>query len=196
MLAKITAALVAYGPIGILLLAFIDSAGIPVATGMDALVILVAAKDPSRAYLAASLGVLGSLIGNLVLFLAARRGARRFIRDVPHPAPRGFRHWFERYGLLTVFIPAAIPIPLPTKIFVISAGVLRHSLPNFVVVILVGRALRYFGEAYLGMKLGQHSGAFLRAHSGWLIAGAVALFVVLYAVMRLMERNRQPPGID
>jgi hypothetical protein len=30
-------------------LAFIDSAGIPVASGMDALVILVAAKAPSRA---------------------------------------------------------------------------------------------------------------------------------------------------
>jgi membrane protein YqaA with SNARE-associated domain len=70
MLAKLTAALVAYGPLGILVLAFIDSAGIPVASGMDALVILVAAKAPSRALLAASMGVLGSLIGNVVLFVA------------------------------------------------------------------------------------------------------------------------------
>src|ERR1022692_353342 len=44
MLAKLTAVLIAYGPAGILVLAFIDSAGIPVASGMDALVILVAAK--------------------------------------------------------------------------------------------------------------------------------------------------------
>ena len=71
MLARLTALLVSYGPLGILLLAFIDSAGIPVASGMDALVILVAVKAPSRAYFAASLGVLGSLIGNLVLFMAA-----------------------------------------------------------------------------------------------------------------------------
>jgi len=46
MLAKLTAALIAFGPIGILILAFIDSAGIPVASGMDALVIVVAAKAP------------------------------------------------------------------------------------------------------------------------------------------------------
>ena len=39
MLARLTAALIAYGPFGILVLAFIDSAGIPVASGMDALVI-------------------------------------------------------------------------------------------------------------------------------------------------------------
>jgi membrane protein YqaA with SNARE-associated domain len=194
MLAKITAALVAYGPLGILLLAFIDSAGIPVASGMDALVILVAAKDPSRAYLAAWLGVIGSLIGNLVLFLAARRGARRFIKDVPHPGPRGFRNWFDRYGLLTVFIPAAVPIPLPTKVFVISAGALRTSLSSFVLVILAARCLRYFGEAYLGMRLGEQSGAYLRAHSRWLIGGAIALFVVVYGVLRLIERKRQTAG--
>src|ERR1039458_6230805 len=87
MLAKLTAVLIAYGPAGILVLAFIDSAGIPVASGMDALVILVAAKAPSRALFAASMGVLGSLIGNLVLFLGARAGARR--RAVSPPVPGG-----------------------------------------------------------------------------------------------------------
>jgi membrane protein YqaA with SNARE-associated domain len=189
MLAKITAALVAYGPLGILLLAFIDSAGIPVSSGMDALIILVAVKDPSRAYVAAWLGVAGSLMGNLVLFLAARGGARRFIEEVPHPGPHRFRAWFERYGLLTVFIPAAIPIPLPMKVFVIAAGVLHTRLLPFVLVIVAARALRYFGEAYLGVKLGQQSGAYLRAHAGWLIGGAAALFVVLYALLRLKERR-------
>ena len=126
MLARLTALLVSYGPLGVLLLAFIDSAGIPVASGMDALLILVAVEAPSRAYFTASLGVLGSLIGNLVLFMAARKGARRFVKEVPHPGPRRFRDWFERYGLLTIFIPAVMPIPLPLKVFVISAGVAQH----------------------------------------------------------------------
>ena len=93
MLAKLTAALIAYGPLGILVLAFIDSAGIPVASGMDALVILVAAKAPSRALLAASMGVLGSLIGNVVLFMAARTGARRFVKHFDQ------RFVFERVHL-------------------------------------------------------------------------------------------------
>src|ERR1039458_1821330 len=88
MLAKLTAVLIAYGPAGILVLAFIDSAGIPVASGMDALVILVAAKAPSRALFAASMGVLGSLIGNLVLFLGARAGARRFVKVAPLPGDK------------------------------------------------------------------------------------------------------------
>ncbi|MFN7992158.1 MAG: VTT domain-containing protein [Bryobacteraceae bacterium] len=191
MLAKLTALLVSYGPAGILLLAFIDSAGIPVASGMDALIILVAAKEPSRAYFAASMGVLGSLIGNVVLFMAARTGSRRFIKDVPHPGPSRFRDWFERYGLLTIFIPAFLPIPLPLKVFVISAGVMRTPLRTFLFVILLARVLRYFGEAYLGMKLGQKSWPYLRAHTWQMLAGAALLFAVLYGAMLWTDRRRQ-----
>ena len=194
MLARLTALLVSYGPLGILLLAFIDSAGIPVASGMDALVILVAVKAPSRAYFAASMGVLGSLIGNLALFMAARTGVRWFVRDVPHPGPRRFHEWFERYGLLTVFIPAAMPIPLPLKIFVISAAVARTPLRSFLAVIALGRVIRYFGEAYLGVSLGRDSLPFLRAHTWPLIGGAVALFVLLYAAVMLNERRRRGTG--
>jgi membrane protein YqaA with SNARE-associated domain len=191
MLAKLTAALIAYGPVGILLLAFIDSAGIPVASGMDALVIVVAAKAPSRAVLAASMGVLGSLIGNLVLFLGARAGARRFVAaKEPAEKQQRFRDWFRRYGLLTVFIPSALPIPLPLKVFVISAAAFGTPLRTFALVITLGRSIRYFGEAALGVALGEGSWQFLRAHTWHLLAGAVALFAALYLLMLWMDRRR------
>lgn len=197
MLAKLTAALVAFGPAGILVLAFIDSAGIPVASGMDALVILVAAKSPGRAVLAASMGVLGSLIGNVVLFMAARTGARRFVKDVPQPGDkRRFREWFQRYGLLTIFIPCMLPIPLPLKVFVISAATFGTPLRTFILVITAGRFIRYFGEAYLGVQLGEGSAQFLRAHTWHLLGGAVLLFMLLYALLMLTERLRRarPPA--
>jgi len=192
MLAKLTAVLVAYGPMGIMVLAFIDSAGIPVASGMDALVIVVAAKAPSRAVLAATMGVMGSLIGNMALFLGARAGARRFVKDVPQPGDkRRFREWFERYGLLTIFIPCMLPIPLPLKVFVISAALCGTPLRTFVLVIALGRSIRYGGEAYLGVRLGEGSAPFLRTHSWHLVGGAVALFAVLYALLTLTERRRR-----
>jgi membrane protein YqaA with SNARE-associated domain len=190
MLAKLTAILIAYGPLGILVLAFIDSAGIPVASGMDALVILVAAKTPSRALLAASMGVLGSLLGNVALFMGARAGARRFVKSPPPGDKTRFRGWFERYGLLTIFIPSMLPIPLPLKVFVISAAALGTPLWTFMLVITLGRCIRYFGEAYLGVKLGEGSAHFLRAHTWHLALGALALFAVLYAVLMLVERRR------
>jgi membrane protein YqaA with SNARE-associated domain len=192
MLAKLTAALVAFGPLGILVLAFIDSAGIPVASGMDALVIVVSAKAPSRALLAASMAVLGSLIGNIVLFMAARTGARRFVKSVPQPGDkRRFRDWFERYGLLTIFIPCMLPIPLPMKVFVISAAALGTPLWTFALVVALGRSIRYGGEAYLGVVLGERSWRYLRAHTWHMVGGAVALFAVLYVLLMLTERRRR-----
>jgi len=195
MLAKLTAILISYGPWGVLLLAFIDSAGIPVATGMDVIIILVAAKAPSRAFLAASLGVVGSLIGNLVLFMGVRKGFSRFVKDVPRPGEKQrFRQWFQRYGLLTVFIPALLPIPLPMKPFVACAAVLRTPLRSFLLVIVLARVLRYFGEAYLGAKLGEEPVHFLRTHTWSLVGGAVVLFAVLYALLVLNERRRRRAG--
>ncbi len=192
MLAKLTAALISYGPLGILVLAFIDSAGIPVATGMDALVIVVAAKAPSRAILAASMGVLGSVIGNLVLFVSVRAGGRRF---VPAQQKAGrqqrFRDWFQRYGLLTVFIPAMLPLPLPLKVFVISAALFGTRLRTLLLVIILGRSIRYFGEAWLGVELGEHSWQWLRAHTWQMLAGAAALFGLLYLLLKLKDRGRR-----
>ena len=84
-------------------------------------------------------------------------------------APEGkgakFRGWFKRYGLITVFIPALMPIPMPLKLFVISAGVTGTSMTQFVSVILAARILRYFGAAWLGVTLGRESATFLKIHA-------------------------------
>ena len=99
-----------------------------------------------------------------------------------------FRSWFLRYGLLTVFIPALIPIPMPMKLFVITAGVLGTPLMEFLGVVLLARIIRYFGEAWLGVTLGHQSTTFLKTHVWHLTGSAVALFAVLYGLMVLRHR--------
>lgn len=192
MFAKITAALVTYGPWGIFLIGFIDSLGIPLPATMDALLILIAVKAPHRAYLAALMAVLGSLGGNLALFLGIRHGSRLLIKTVPEPGKPGrFRDWFRRYGLVTVFVPAVIPVlPLPFKVFVVSAAYLHTPLRRFLAVILIARLLRYFGEAYLGVRLGAGASAFL-AHNAWTLAGvALAAVAAVVLVLRWIDRGR------
>ena len=190
----ISAALVSYGPWGILLLAFLDSAGIPVSAGMDAIIIVVAAQSPERAYLGAALAVVGSVVGNIFLFSAARKG-RRWVRkeeEVVTPGkPRRFERWFREYGLITIFVPAIVPvIPLPLKVFVISAGIMRTPMLPFLTVIVVARVVRYFGEAYLGIKLGQESMPWLKAHM-WTMAGAALGFCLAMYLLVLWQRSRR-----
>lgn len=190
MLERLTQLLVDWGPWGILALGFIDSAGIPVSAGMDALIILIAIKDPPVAYYGAFMAVVGSVIGNVALFMAARRGGRRFA-EATSGRSQTFRVWFHRYGLVTVFIPALLPIPLPLKVFVISAGAFGVPLITFVVTILLARIPRYFGEAYLAVQLGHESTAFLKDHAWHLLAIAAALFLFLMLLVKVTERYRK-----
>jgi membrane protein YqaA with SNARE-associated domain len=184
-------ALKAYGPWGVFALALLDSAGIPIPAAMDFLLLGIGWESPNHAYFSALLATVGSLLGNAGLFWAARGGARRWVKAVPEPdKPQRFRGWFRRYGLVTVFIPAAFPIiPLPLKVFVISAGVLHTPPGKFMAVILLARVLRYFALAYLGIQLGVNAGYFLR-HNAFAITGvAVGLALGLVLLIKLNDRR-------
>ena len=73
----------------------------------------------------AALALAGSLIGCFILFYIARRGGEVYMAKYTSSG-RGarFKTWFQHYGLLTIFIPALVPIPMPLKVFVICAGAL------------------------------------------------------------------------
>ncbi len=187
--------LVALGPAGILLLSILDSSGVPVAGVFDALLILLAVKSPTTGWLCAAMAVVGSTAGNLILFWTARKGGEKFSAP-PAPGSRAerFRGWFRRYGLVTVFIPALIPIPMPLKLFVVSAGVLGTPLAEFGAVVVVARILRYFGEVWLGIQLGNESATFLKTHVWHFTGGALLLFALLYGFIRWRDSRAQSDG--
>ncbi|HLJ18215.1 MAG TPA: VTT domain-containing protein [Bryobacteraceae bacterium] len=184
--------LVAWGPWGIFLVAILDSAGVPSPGGMDLLLLLVTIANPAKAWLSASLAVAGSLIGCMILFYLARRGGDRFLERYTSSG-RGarFKAWFLRYGLITVFIPALLVIPMPLKVFVICSGAMGIRPLPFAVIIIAARVPRYFALAYLGSRLGMSSVPWLKEHVWQMLAGAAVLFLLLYVLVRIWER-RQP----
>lgn len=190
--------LVSWGPLGVLLLAVLDSAGIPLPAGVEALILVVATLDPPRAYTAAGLATVGSLAGNLFLYYLARKGGERFLdKHTSSGRSAKLRGWFQRYGLVTVFVPAILPVPLPLKVFVLCAGGMGVKPGTFALVVTAARVPRYFGLAWLGSKLGNHSSAWLQAHSRQMMLFAVLLFVVLLVAVRLGTRrsaNQTPEG--
>ncbi|MGA2882386.1 MAG: VTT domain-containing protein [Bryobacteraceae bacterium] len=160
--------------------------------GVDALIVLMAIVNRSQAYLAALTAIAGSLIGSLILFLIARKGGEEYHRHHTS-SPRGakLRAWFHEYGLLTVFIPAFVPIiPLPLKIFIISAGALEESPVTFSIVLLAARVPRYMFLAWLGSRLGNDTLPYLRQHIWELILLASGLFILLYLAVRIIHNHR------
>ena len=193
---KIAFTLTAYGPWGIFVLAALDSLGVPLPGAVDLLVAGFAASNvhaPARAYSVALLATVGSLGGNILLFQAASHGRRLFSK--PGRAPggsAGFEAWFCRYGLLTVFVPAVTPlVPLPLKVFVISAGVLRTRFGRFLRVILAARTIRYLSLAWLGVQLGENAPDFLQRNVWTLVGIALALALTLGFLVRWNDGQRQ-----
>ncbi|MBV8818482.1 MAG: VTT domain-containing protein [Acidobacteriaceae bacterium] len=185
--------LVALGPVGTLMVSALDSAGIPMVGGVDALLIVVAVTSPSAAYLSAALAVAGSVAGSLVLFMIARKGGEAYLDK--HTVSRrglGLKSWFLEYGLLTVFVPAVVPIvPMPMKIFVLSAGALGVSPWVFSLVLGVARVIRYFIIAWMSLRLGSGTLPYLRQHLWQLVALAIGLFGFLYVVISVVDRRRK-----
>jgi membrane protein YqaA with SNARE-associated domain len=164
---------------------------VPLPAGVDALLLALAAIDHESAYISAVLATVGSIAGSIILFHIARKGGERYL-DRYTKSGRGakFKGWFQRYGLVTVFIPALLPIPLPLKIFVLCAGALNVAMYKYILVLLAARIPRFFGLAYLGTKLGDESVAFLKQHAWTLIGASVVLFIVLILIVRFNERRR------
>lgn len=181
-----------WGPAGVFLLAAVDSAGVPIPVGVDLLVLAVAFESLPAGLMSAALATVGSALGCLFLFQLGRKGGEAYLdRRLERRGGIGrFRAWYQRYGLLTVFVPVLTPAPLPTKIFVLLAGAMNASRARFLMAVVVGRAIRYGGLAWLGASLGTASAEVLRDH-GWLLAAAaLSLFALLALILRLAERRR------
>jgi membrane protein YqaA with SNARE-associated domain len=193
-IANFKALLISWGPLGMFVATLIDGAGVPNPSGPDFLLLLFAVADPQDAYLGAGLGVLGSLIGSYILYSIGRKGGELLLRK--HTEGKWgqiFHRWFLRYGLVTVFVPALIPIPMPLKVFVLCSGALGIRPLPFLATIAAGRIPRYFGLAYIGRELGENSLQWFKDHTVHFLLFGVGLLVALYLLVRVVERFRNVP---
>ena len=183
--------LISWGPLGVFILSLVESVGIPNPGGTDALLLVVAIARPTEAMLAAAMATAGSLLGTVFFYEITRRGGEKLLaRYVSSGRGARFAVWFQRYGLITVFIPGLLPLPfLPFKVFAACAGAMCVPRWRFFFVLVAARIPRYFLLAYLGQQLGENSTAWLKSH-GWQMAFIAALlFISLYALVRRVERQ-------
>ncbi len=178
------------GPWGIFVVSLADSAFIPLPQGVDALLIAQAIAAPGTAYFAAALAVVGSLIGSLILYYLAYKGGRVMLAKKVSPAGMAkLERQTQEWGALVLIPPMMLPLPLPTKILVIAAGVFQLSLWRFVAATVFGRTVRFFGEAALALRYGDETTTFLKQNALAAIAMAVVLVALFYIVNRWSTRK-------
>lgn len=185
------AALKTLGAWGVLVLALVDSAAIPIP--LDALVAGYVYGNPHKAWLYCLAGALGGALGSLLPFALGRAGGELFLLKRMDPAKmRRIRDRFEKQEFLALMIPAMLPPPAPFKLFVFSAGVFEMRIRAFLLAIISGRLVRFGILSILTIKFGPQIVAqtkeLIKNHLVLTAAAVMALAVAVYLVFRLMKQ--------
>ena len=141
---------------GVLLLGILDSTLIFfLPLGIDAVVILMAARHPETAWLYPLLATAGSLIGTAITYWAGHKlGEHGLSRFVSESRLQFVRKRLRRHGAFTVAALSLIPPPFPFTPFVLTSGALHFSRYRLFPSLAVARLLRFGIEAALAVKYG------------------------------------------
>lgn len=203
-LAWIKAFAAAIGGPGLFIIAFLDSSFLSFPQVNDLLVVSMVVQHPYWMPYYAAMATAGSVAGCLAIYYVARKGGDALVR-------RRFKGGFlerahglvERYGVLTLLVPAILPPPAPFKVFVLLAGASRMRVVPFVAAIAAGRGIRYFGIGLLTVWYGQRAMTFLEDNgriAALAIAGAIVALGATYVLWKRLRRGHDSltpaPGAD
>jgi len=177
-----------YGGLGLFAISFLDSSFLFFPFINDILLIHLASRHADHPWwvlMYAAECTTGSVAGAFVIYAIAHQG-RRLWREPSQQKMGRARLWLQRNEFLTILVSSLMPPPLPFKIFPIAAGAFRMDVTRLTVGLLVGRGLRFFVEAFVGMRYGAEAEAHIRRHMGWLSIVAIALIVGGTALYRWM----------
>ena len=184
----------ALGAAGLFGISLIDSLGVPLPGGPDAVMIWLSANSPGLMPLYALAATAGSAIGCTGLYLLARSAGVAALKRVAPQKRARIENLLGRYDLIAIMIPAVLPPPFPFKPFVLCAGVFKLKTWRFITAIFVGRAIRFLIEGWLAISFGEDAGRIIKQH-GWKLLVAVGVIVVVAILIR-RRVSRRPSDLD
>ena len=192
MLAAIQAWASQLGGLGLFVIAALDSSFLSFPQVNDLLIIYLSTKNPERMPFYAAMTTAGSLLGCFLLYGVARKGGEVFLRQRFSAAKvdRGMK-LYQRWGLLAVVVPSLLPPPTPFKLFVLMAGAAAVSPLRFALAIVIGRAIRYFGQGYLAVLYGERAVEIVRQNGAAVGIGLAALALTIGAIVFWRQRSRR-----
>src|SRR5215813_4849199 len=138
--------LIGFGALGILAVALMDAAFIPLPGGPDVVVIALAHHNHAMAPIYIIAAIAGSTIGSLFLYFIARKGGQAALRKFSPQKRARVEDLINRYDFWALLIAAVLPPPFPFKIFVLSAGAFLMHIWRFITVMVIGRGVRFILE--------------------------------------------------
>jgi len=141
----------AYGYAGVFVLTLLSSATVLLPSAALGAAIKFGASATLNPLLVGVIGGVAAGLGESTGYLAGRSGAR-LARVQERRVYQRIARWVERRGTLTVFLLAAIPLPL-IDLAGLAAGALGMHYWRFMAACLAGKIIRFVPMALLGQWL-------------------------------------------
>jgi len=159
-------------------LAFAESSFFPVPPDITLIPMCIARRD--KAFMYATITTVASVVGGvfgyfigMFLFETIGKSILGFyglLDQFSH-----FKELYNNYGAWIVFAGGYTPIPY--KVITIASGVAQMSLPSFIITSILGRAMRFYLEAFLLWKYGSPIQEFIEKYLG------IITFVLMIALI-------------
>lgn len=189
-LTRLSEYFVALGPLGLFAVALLDSTFVPLPTGVDALVILLTTANPRWMVVYALIATAGSTIGCVILYSVSKRAGSRALRKFSSAKQQRVKELIDRYDVLSVLVASLMPPPFPFKLFVVTAGVFRFSLPRFTIAIIAGRLFRFLLEGYLAIHYGAQAKEVVTKYYPWIGLGLVVVVIAVFLIRKSVKRRK------
>jgi membrane protein YqaA with SNARE-associated domain len=182
-------------PLGVVVLAALDSTlFVSLPFGIDAIVIILAARLGSTAWVVPLLATLGSVAGaSLTFWMGVKIEEKGLERYVSPGRLRKIHARVKNSGAIALAALDLIPPPFPFTPFVLAAGALEVPPKTFFVTLTVCRILRFGIEAALAVVYGRSILAWLNSD---IFRDVVLFFIVLaivltvFSVIKLVRSTR------
>ncbi len=173
-----------------------DSSFLSIPEGNDFLIVYFSILKAEYMPYFVLISAVGSVIGSVILFSVGRKGGGMFLqkRFSPERVTK-IQEWFRKYGIWAILLPCIVPQPMPFKLFVLTAGVLRFRYSRFILATLIGRLVRYGIWGVLAVIFRDYIINFMKYHLldlGLAILGVIILAGVGSFIYTRIRRRSQP----
>jgi membrane protein YqaA with SNARE-associated domain len=182
--------LILLGIPGLLAISFLDSAAVPLPGGPDAIVLLLAWKNPSLVYLIVLAATIGSTLGCMILYGIGWKGGEKALARFNSEKVTWVEGKMQQHGLWAILVSVMAPPPFPTKLVILAAGVLKTDRLRFAAGVFVGRLIRYSLMGYLAARFGDRAAQIIKSQYptiSLVLIGCILLFILLRSLKNRAE---------
>lgn len=189
-LKSLKASLIGLGAIGVLGIALLDAALVPIPGGPDAAVMALSHLNHALMPLYVMAAVLGSTLGCLLPYWIGRKTGEAALRKFSAEKVARVTSLVDRYDFWAMLIGAVLPPPFPFKLFLVTGGVFRMNVWKFLGALAIGRTMRFVLEGWMAVRYGEQAAELFKHHYPKIGLGIAAAVLVVFLLNRLFARKR------